>query len=664
VRLPLSTGLLVDATPDIDRALDACDYLRAATLAIDRVRAGEEVSATTIARILPGIRDSGLAAGLLAIGTTDRAEAWLAAVRDRRFPDEAGATFIETMVLYAAWRAGAPNAEIGRQVRRIARSESGAIAYEMLTHIAYGINEAQLVSAIKRLREHSPIGATGIIPAIIDKYLTTPAAELAEKLSATPPPPATGYTIRVAPRVGRNEPCPCGSGRKYKRCCADRDMAVAPSPVAGLSWDEYVTTAADRMTDDDVRGLPLHDLGRVELGKLRDAALVAAVERFLAERLFARAKRGADELARRGAPMIDRVRDQIIAGALDVGAIETADAQLAAMRDRSAAGLHALEIDVQLDRAGALAALLAAANGAVSAADDASAAELASTLLRAAPALGVLVARGCLRSNRGQANDNLLRGIEDARDVLDLASGDPAWDVRAALDDNADVADHGDDGGAAEASELRGSLRAASFRVDELTRQLAAQQADLDAARAAGTERATVARDEAAEAEKLRRLRDRIGELEGLVRERNAERGELRQQLAAVNVVARPGPAAAAKSDRSDDDDEDAVCESLAETERAVAMPVISKRAHDALGGVPQPVAAETMRTVGVLAAGDASAWRRVKQAKGMPRQVLTARIGIHYRMLFRQHDGELEVIDLIHRSALLATLKRMRANK
>lgn len=23
-----------------------------------------------------------------------------------------------------------------------------------------------------------------------------------------------------APRIGRNDPCPCGSGRKYKRCCA------------------------------------------------------------------------------------------------------------------------------------------------------------------------------------------------------------------------------------------------------------------------------------------------------------------------------------------------------------------------------------------------------------------------------------------------------------
>ena len=23
--------------------------------------------------------------------------------------------------------------------------------------------------------------------------------------------------------IGRNEACPCGSGKKYKRCCLDRD---------------------------------------------------------------------------------------------------------------------------------------------------------------------------------------------------------------------------------------------------------------------------------------------------------------------------------------------------------------------------------------------------------------------------------------------------------
>jgi uncharacterized protein len=24
---------------------------------------------------------------------------------------------------------------------------------------------------------------------------------------------------RTTPKVGRNDPCPCGSGRKYKKCC-------------------------------------------------------------------------------------------------------------------------------------------------------------------------------------------------------------------------------------------------------------------------------------------------------------------------------------------------------------------------------------------------------------------------------------------------------------
>jgi preprotein translocase subunit SecA len=28
--------------------------------------------------------------------------------------------------------------------------------------------------------------------------------------------------VRAAPRVGRNDPCPCGSGKKYKKCCGQR----------------------------------------------------------------------------------------------------------------------------------------------------------------------------------------------------------------------------------------------------------------------------------------------------------------------------------------------------------------------------------------------------------------------------------------------------------
>ena len=51
--------------------------------------------------------------------------------------------------------------------------------------------------------------------------------------SLIPPPPSARRTMenraggdagkiqvkRASPKVGRNEPCPCGSGRKYKNCC-------------------------------------------------------------------------------------------------------------------------------------------------------------------------------------------------------------------------------------------------------------------------------------------------------------------------------------------------------------------------------------------------------------------------------------------------------------
>jgi preprotein translocase subunit SecA len=44
--------------------------------------------------------------------------------------------------------------------------------------------------------------------------------------SAGPPrragagPPTAGHTIvRAEPKIGRNEACPCGSGKKYKKCC-------------------------------------------------------------------------------------------------------------------------------------------------------------------------------------------------------------------------------------------------------------------------------------------------------------------------------------------------------------------------------------------------------------------------------------------------------------
>jgi len=43
---------------------------------------------------------------------------------------------------------------------------------------------------------------------------------LVKKEAATPLTAASQReAVPVGKKVGRNDPCPCGSGKKYKRCC-------------------------------------------------------------------------------------------------------------------------------------------------------------------------------------------------------------------------------------------------------------------------------------------------------------------------------------------------------------------------------------------------------------------------------------------------------------
>ena len=56
-------------------------------------------------------------------------------------------------------------------------------------------------------------------------------------------------------KIGRNQPCPCGSGRKYKRCCGQRDRAVHMYAVPteapeGYRWAE---TDLDQLSNSVVR---------------------------------------------------------------------------------------------------------------------------------------------------------------------------------------------------------------------------------------------------------------------------------------------------------------------------------------------------------------------------------------------------------------------------
>jgi transposase-like protein len=53
-----------------------------------------------------------------------------------------------------------------------------------------------------------------------------PPAENVHKMHNDPQTAQTPFR-RETPKVGRNEPCPCGSGRKYKYCCLNQPQSAA-----------------------------------------------------------------------------------------------------------------------------------------------------------------------------------------------------------------------------------------------------------------------------------------------------------------------------------------------------------------------------------------------------------------------------------------------------
>jgi hypothetical protein len=51
---------------------------------------------------------------------------------------------------------------------------------------------------------------------------------------SVPEPPAPQAAPRAS-KIGRNDPCPCGSGRKFKRCCLNGAGACAPTVLAAAA---------------------------------------------------------------------------------------------------------------------------------------------------------------------------------------------------------------------------------------------------------------------------------------------------------------------------------------------------------------------------------------------------------------------------------------------
>ena len=664
--------------PDrIRAAIDRADYDDAAIRALARAKLGLALPAELVTDLLVGVELMDVFFALARHLGDEALHPLLELLRSGRFADDAGGADQTSYTAFALWQLHEPalvRPVLVPRLRRLVRHPRLFVrAAGLAGWLAAELDDPHLTTLFE---EHYGGGGGGrkLADTVGRLALELWHATLDDKLAILPeraPEQAlAGTPVRAAPKVGRNELCPCGSGKKFKRCCADRP---AP-PGADPSHVERLHALEPRLERGQVELLSRADLARLELPRLRDGTVVEVVRRQAELHDWRRACLAVDELVRRhGKALADEHLQDVIHHALHARRYEDARQLLARLDETVPAPDLRLEVALAARDPDALAQLEAAALATVAGTGGGAAAiDLACAVLHTLPGLGILIARGALYAGHLLDGETLLEEIEEARDDLQLPLGDPAMELFEALGGVHEKELEESEGEAERARlaqaavRLRADLDAAAGRLAAMERQVTEHQRELE--RGERTERAAIATGQraaqtAAEEHERRTLRGKIEELQALIREGNQERGELRRQLSAVTESQVGAPAAHEAPARAHelDGDDDALEELPAEIARAVQIPRFSATASAAFKAVPRSVAAAAMRAIGALAGGEPATWRAVKQAKDMPRQVLMTRVGIHHRLLFRT-DGGLDVLDLVTRESLMTTLKRLRS--
>ena len=158
-------------------------------------------------------------------------------------------------------------------------------------------------------------------------------------------------------------------------------------------------------------------------------------------------------------------------------------------------------------------------------------------------------------------------------------------------------------------------------------------------------------------------LRERVHRLKGELTQRHAERNQLRRQLDRMRKRVD-----ALTAQQEEPPVPPGLEVSGAPTERPEELagslpprlPLFSKRFRERLTTVPEGVKRRAILTVGRIAAGDSAALRGARRLH-VDRDLHRQRIGRDYRLLFRFHEDELEVVDLLPRQDLERTLRELR---
>lgn len=490
--------------------------------------------------------------------------------------------------------------------------------------------------------------------------------------AAAPRELAQGFTMRRSvAKLGRNDPCPCGSGKKHKQCCIAKteERLHFSTDVAGKTVEEVLVEPEPHLTQAKLMKAPPHEAARWDPRKLKPELRKLYFEKLVAFHLVDRAVEALELLGWAGE--LEKQWDHVLFWS-SVGQRKDLVQRVLKVRPESAPidgdlpTLTALVLAdddpaqmIQILERGALKALQGEES-------DQLAGFAYAVMASKFRSIGIFVVRSMIALLPQDKASRLFELLLEARDQLNLPPDDPFGEI---LDERFRTHDPGE-GEEAEA------LREAQHRLDEkagevrvLKEGLARLHAEMQAreqAPAAGIAPSAPAPPVVVDEHALLELRRKVEGLKGALKERHLERNELRRELqkAHANLETLRAPAAAPGGGPAEDaQGADAEAELLLPPEPPLPQPVrvieFPKDFHARLGSLPRAVARGTLTLLGRLAAGETAAFVGMVRLKAC-HHIFRQRIGSDFRLLFRLLPDRVQVVDLIPRQDLLRRIKTL----
>jgi hypothetical protein len=579
-----------------------------------------------------------------------------------------------TLFLVAVWcaerRSGELPADFLAEARRFVRVKNlPASCRVFLGGIARRVDDEGFAAV---LAEHYPEVVKAHMAELTEKVIRThletfarPAIELVPDAPAKVLARGHRPMQRAVEKLGRNDLCHCGSGKKYKRCCFDQDQERLhfSSEVAGHTQAELRAEPETALTRSRLESMPPFEMALIDPRKVPESLRRAYVMRLTGLQLLERATEYFE------VQDWDEERQQewdfTVFFIMRVQRKDLAERMVAARARHEPNAEVRLGIQLLIardDPAAELRILTQTAMEILDATDPEALSRLGyGVLCSRHSALGILLCRSLIPLMPAKQANFHLAEILAARDGLNLPPDEPFSDVlEKRLAD--ETSDEGADAAALRAARKRLEAKAAEVR--HLNEEIERQRRALE--RQEKKRAATPAPQPAQDESERRDLRQKLVELKGRLHERSAERANLRRDLEKAQHDleelrrGQPTPAPAADDATSGDDEAAHYLPEQPAGNQPLRLIEFPHKFRETLDDLPRQAARSALAMIGRLAGGEPAAFAGVVQLRACL-GILRQRIGSEYRLLFRLLPDRVQVVDLINRRDLDRKIKSLR---